>query len=220
MQAQRWMIIAVLSCPPLWPQAGKVDWAALPLSNAKPQFERVEMKPGEQRQFQIASNAALIGSTQALPYTKPHPPAKWSIEPAGQGVTVTAGGLVAISTNVKPGKYVLTATMGSEWYKNDFVVYDPQAVPLKGNWSQKAALSCDGREVPPAAPLRELIFRAGGDFSATWFPFETRTDYGGTYGYDGKSQTLVLHATRINYLPPDVVPEGKALIDKTGRLVI
>jgi hypothetical protein len=188
MQAHRWMLIAVLSCTPLWPQAGKVDWAVLPVTNAKPQFERVELKPGEQQRFEIARNVARTGTTEAFPYTKPHGTATWLIEPAGLGVTVSAGGMVAASTKAKPGKYILTVTMGSEWYKNDFRVYDPQALPLKGNWTEKAELSRDGREVPPASPLRELIVYADGNFSATWFPFETRRDYGGTYTYDVKSQ--------------------------------
>jgi hypothetical protein len=220
MQAHRWILIAALSCAPLWPQADKVDWAALPVIDAKPRFERVEIKPGEQQQFQIASHAARVGSTEALPYTKPHGTVTWSIEPAGAGVTVNARGTVAASATAKPGKYILTVRIGSEWYKNDFVVYDPQAVQLKGNWTEKATLSCDGREVPPAAPLRELIFHADGDFSATWLPFETRQDYWGTYTYDVKSQKLVLRPERGNYLPTDITPEGKALIDKAGRLVV
>jgi len=220
MRTHHWMLIAVFSCAPLWPQADKVDWAVLPVRDGKPQFERVEIKPGEQLQFQIASSSARVGSAEALPYTKSHGTATWSIEPAGLGVTVNAAGKVAASTAAKPGKYFLTVRMGSESHKNDFVVYDPQAVPLKGNWTEKAELSCDGREVPPAAPLRELIFSADGHFSATWLPFETRQDYWGVYTYDLKSQKLALHPERGNYLPTDISPEGKALIDKAGRLVV
>ena len=41
------MLIPVLSCTPLWPQASKVDWSVRPIRNGKPQFEGVEMKPGE-----------------------------------------------------------------------------------------------------------------------------------------------------------------------------
>ncbi len=79
---------------------------------------------------------------------------------------------------------------------------------LVGAWHQ------DRAECGDAAPIAELIFHPGGDFSVTWFPFETYKDYWGTWRFDQTSNVLALHVDGGNYIPPDVSPSAVVQVDE------
>ena len=204
------------------PQFSDADWRVYGEINSIPRGEPVEIEQGGQVHFQIATNVYRIGSDVPYPYTKPLARVTWSIQPAGAGVSVSADGTVAVSANATPGGYKIMAKAGIESRSRDFLVYNPKAVPIKGTWSELAEISCGGTEMAPEKPMRELIFRAGGQFSATWIPFEIRNDYRGSYTYDVKTQKLVLQVDprHNNHFPTDISPEGSAHIDDRGRLVI
>jgi hypothetical protein len=214
------MLLAPCLVAIMWSQLPAVDWAVYGERNSKPKFEPVEIRQGDQLHFQIASNYILQGSLEPRPYTKPLVHVNWSIQPSTAGVSVSAEGTVSVSATAPPGKYKIVAHAGSESRSCDFLVYAPQAVPLKGEWTEKVEISCDRHEIVPKEPMRELVFFADGSFSATWFPFEIRKDYWGTYTYEVKTKKLVLRVDGHNYSPPDISPDGRARIDERGRLVM
>jgi hypothetical protein len=195
-------------------------WEVYGEKNFRPRLEPIEIEQGGQCHFKIASNSALTGSDVPLPYTKPLAQVSWSIQPSGRGASVSADGTVLVSPNASPGSYEIRAQAGHESRSLGFLVYSTRAAPLTGTWGEQAETSCKGAEMAPETPMRELVFRASGKFSATWTPFETRKDYWGTYDYDVTTGKLVLHVERSNYRLPDMLPEGIARIDNRGRLII
>lgn len=79
--------------------------------------------------------------------------------------------------------------------------------PLIGTWRQ------DRTECGDAAPVAELIFRADGQFSVTWFPFETYKDYWGAWRYDEATRLLALSIDGGNYIPQDFAPSAVINVD-------
>jgi hypothetical protein len=68
--------------------------------------------------------------------------------------------------------------------------------------------------------IKELRFKADGEFSVTWEPFEVYKDYWGTYAHEIGQGTLDLVVTGGNYVPNDVDGSGSLLLDEEGRLVL
>jgi hypothetical protein len=184
--------------------------------------DTVEIVPGEKVRFGIAKNVILMGSTKAFPLDRPLPGIRWSIEPAGRGVAIAADGAVTAGSDARPGPYRVVASANGETRSKELQVYRPFEQRLVGEWREIAQVECGtATEVSPRMPIRELIFRAGGQFSVTWFPFETRKDYWGTYEYDAASGALTLKPdNKYNNVPPDLHPAGKARVDSGGRLVV
>jgi hypothetical protein len=203
------------------PQEARESWAVYGEKNSRPEFEAAEIEQGGQLHFQIASNFLIMGSNEAIPYTKPLGQVKWSIQPSVAGVSVRADGTVIVAANAPAGGYKITAKAGDESRSCDFLVYNPRSVPLTGEWTERAEISCGGPEVTPRRPrIGEFIFHAGGDFSETLVPFETRKDMWGKYTYDVKTEKLVLRLDYSAYLPRDTPLEGSARVDDRDRLVI
>ena len=219
MQVLHLMLLAPCVVAIMWSQ--DVDWAVYGERNSNPVYGPVEIKQGDRLHFQIASNYLTQGSLVPRPYTKPLVDLNWSVQPSTAGVSVSAEGTVVVSATAPPGKYKIVARAANESRSRDFLVYASQAVPLKGEWTEKVEISCDGHEIVPKEPMGELVLMAQGSFSATWVPFEIRKDYWGNYTYDVKTEKLVLRVDpRHNYSPSDISPEGRARIDDRGRLVI
>jgi hypothetical protein len=197
--------------------APRLTWAIYPEINGRPSFFGREFLLGESRRVVIASSVGLMGSFEALPLQEPPPQVRWSVEPSGEGVTISRDGVVMVAMRATPGIFTVRADASSERRTLDLLVYDPMKSPLVGRWAEIAQIACeDGREFQPARLMPELIFRANGEFTATWFPFETRIDYGGKYDYDIATGTLMLAATG----PSDLKPKGVATIDGDRRLVL
>ncbi|MFW6412869.1 MAG: hypothetical protein ACOC0V_01915 [Oceanicaulis sp.] len=93
-------------------------------------------------------------------------------------------------------------------------IYDPEAAPLVGTWSQDAeACAALGAE-----PVRELVFQPGGRFAVTWTPFETYEDYWGDYAFERETGALTLSPERGNSIPGDV-RSGAARLSEDGRML-
>src|SRR5665213_600906 len=149
------MLLASCLVTTMWSQALKLDWAVYGDQNSKPELGPVEIKQGDRLRFEIASNHLTQGSLDPLPYTKPLAHVDWTIQPSTAGVSVGAEGTVIVSAMARPGKYKVVARAGNESRTCDFLVYAPEAVPLKGVWTQSGEISCDGHEIAPKEPMRE-----------------------------------------------------------------
>jgi hypothetical protein len=77
-----------------------------------------------------------------------------------------------------------------------------------------------GEEITPSQPIRELVFRADGEFGVTWEPFELYRDYWGTYTYDLEQGSLDLSRFSGNYVPDDADGQGSFSLDEQGRLLL
>jgi len=198
------------------------DWMICALSGGRLFAGAVQIRPGEQVRFGAARNVLLVGTEEAFALEKPMRGIRWSVEPVGRGITVAADGVVSVRADAAPGAYNVVAAAKGETRKKQFQVYVPSAQPLVGAWTEVAQIECgDGQEIPPETKMAELIFRANGEFTATWFPFETRKDYWGTYEYNAASGSLSLQAAKAgNLIPQDMRPSGTAVIDANGRLVL
>lgn len=113
-----------------------------------------------------------------------------------------------ITAEAEPGKSVMITTDygGHDNITGLVKIYDADANPLVGRWSQKGDGICD-----PASVIRELVFEGDGSFSVTWMPFESYKDYWGEYAYDADTGILTLTPERGNYIPEDVSPGPIAL---------
>lgn len=198
-------------------------WGVHGLVDGQPAIEDVEIPLGGSRAFGIGSaKRGRVGSHLAMPYDGPPlRDLRWVVEPAGRGVEISPRGVVTVRPQATPGSYTVKATASGESRTHPLLVFDPKRAPIVGTWTEKAQIACDGgQEIVPAGALRELIFDAGGSFSATWLPFETRKDYWGTYTHNVESGALAMTVSDGNYKPDDLVTSGTATIDGQRRLVL
>ena len=177
-----------------------------------------QLQPGETRTFSL-------GVGECCYYIEPVDACvTWSVDPA-EGASIDpqtgelsvdaatpSGSVFTVSADVENGRRVVSI---------DVYVYTPEDNPLVGRWQEEAQFACGtGEEVTPDQPIRELVFRAAGEFSVTWAPFELYRDYWGTYTYDLGQGSLDLSAPSGNYVPDDVDGRGSFSIDEQGRLFL
>jgi len=99
-------------------------------------------------------------------------------------------------------------------------VVDASINLLPGVWSQTEMQCPDAVDAMGWEPLRELVLKAGGDFSATWRPFEAYHDYWGTWSWDRASNRFSLKLEGGNRPPKAFDGEGQAELDPSGRLLV
>lgn len=159
-------------------------------------------------------SVALGSSVSLFPWFTPQPGVMEAVpegclridEVAGPGKLLEDGRTVLISADAASGEAVaVRGHIGEAKISGRIIVYEPAAMPLVGTWSQSAA-ECAGTE-----PLRELIFKGDGTFSATWTPFEVYKDYWGTYTFDEGQLTLVPDGG--NHVPGDAILSGAVILD-------
>lgn len=105
------------------------------------------------------------------------------------------------------------AQIGTREVKASLRVFDPSRHPLAGRWHQTAVIACDGGERSVTAPIRELIFDAGGEFSVTREPFEAYKDYWGRYRHDPERGTITFLPEGGNQLPEALRLSGRARLE-------
>lgn len=117
-------------------------------------------------------------------------------------------------------QFTVSARVANRVISTPVRVVDPTASPLVGTWSQVGQARCaaPNEPAPVEEPIRELRFRGDGRFSVTWLPFESYTDYAGTYTYTPASGRLRLHVEQSNFLPDDLDLDGRAVIGEDGVL--
>lgn len=122
------------------------------------------------------------------------------------------GGVYEVSADVENGRRVVSVEVH---------VYTPERNPLVALWYEEAQIACEGgEETTPEEPIREMLFRADGTFSVTWYPFEVYEDYWGTYTYDLASGALTLEVENGNYVPDNLDTSGAFSFDEQGRLTL
>jgi len=99
-------------------------------------------------------------------------------------------------------------------------VVDAATNPLPGVWSQTEMRCPDDANAKGWEPLREFVLKAGGDFSATWRPFEAYHDYWGDWTWDRASKRFSLKLHGGNRVPKAFDGEGQAELDPSGRLLV
>lgn len=152
------------------------------------------------------------GETYQLPkpvvFTIPHRPpdtlptgclVRWSVDSGG---AIDASGRLTIVREFVPGSTVeVRAEVGTLIARQDVYVVDPAFNPLAATWSQSTDPVCTNGAPPGDAIIRELVFLRGWKFSVTRMPFESFTDYWGSYSYDVATGRLRLTVEGGNVRP-------------------
>lgn len=186
--------------------------------------------------FWIGEREAAAGETIALnpvwasPYAGTEPIEAHCVEP----VNLSDGAPAALSSDgtalrISPDAAhnavfeVETEVMGEPVIGRVRVV-DAAMNPIAGTWSQSDVVCESGIDpvtripiTPPHVPARELVLGANGRFSVTWQPFESYTDYWGTYAYDVETGRIEMSIEGGNQIPRPFDGAGEAVI-VDGRL--
>ncbi|HEU0078076.1 MAG TPA: hypothetical protein VFQ76_10535 [Longimicrobiaceae bacterium] len=172
--------------------------------------------PGE---YEVAPGA--VSTVQLLASTHPGAFAPlpggcrpaWSLPDGGPASVDAASGVLRVAADAADGAaFPLLARVAGREVRTVVRVVDPARSPLVGTWAQVGRTPCGAgaAEAAPAEPIRELRFRRDGSFSVTWLPFESYTDYWGTYSHDAASGRLRLVVERGNYVPAELDLDGRA----------
>jgi hypothetical protein len=139
--------------------------------------------------------------------------AAWSLPDGGPASVDAASGVLRVEAGAADGAaFPLLARVAGREVRTVVRVVDPERSPLVGTWAQVGRTPCGAgaAESAPAEPIRELRFHRDGRFSVTWLPFESYTDYWGTYAHDAASGRLRLEVERGNYVPAELDLDGRA----------
>jgi hypothetical protein len=203
---------AALGIPP-----DQVDQLVIGLAGSV--SDRFQAMPGDSLPFRVGSFECCY---MFVPFEGARP--IWSVTPS-QGASINPEtGVLTVDKSAENGQsYVVTANLGNGALQltTPVHVYTLEGNPLVGVWREEAQLNCTTGQFIAAEPrMGELLFRADGSFSATWFPFEVYVDYSGAYEFDIASKALRLTPRSVNYLPPDIKPSGTFRFDEQGRLIL
>jgi hypothetical protein len=96
-----------------------------------------------------------------------------------------------------------------EWCDKD------EDVPWSGCWREIGQIDCEtGVEFEPGETIGELRLRSDGSYSITWHPFESYTDYAGSYEVNEAQGMITLDHTNVSKFDGD----GTYLIRENGDL--
>src|SRR5215831_5059837 len=87
------------------PDWAKVSWEIYGWISGKPSGDPVELRPGDQKTFGIASDSIIPGTNEPGMLRTPPKNVRWSIEPSGKGVEISAEGKVSVASRATPGTY-------------------------------------------------------------------------------------------------------------------
>ena len=166
-----------------------------------------------------------VGSTlrQIHPGVRPDPVPStclgdWRISPAGAAAVSDDGARLTVAADAPAGtSLTLSAQSPGGPVSREVAIIGRDEAVLMGLWSQME-VDC-GDHPPPGRPVRELGFSAD-RFTVTWTPFESYTDYWGTYAHDIVGGRLRLQMTGSNLNPPTAVMEGGIVVSADGRRMV
>ncbi|HEV7589832.1 MAG TPA: hypothetical protein VGO40_17085 [Longimicrobium sp.] len=178
--------------------------------------EPLEMLPGEARDLQVVMSRTPYAPRESLPAGCIV--SRWSV-PAGSHARFDYNGRLRLTRYARPGEeIVVTVDVSGRTVRQTVHVIDPHPNPIAGTWRQSGLAQCTG-SAAAAEPVRELVIRRDGRFSATFSPFESYKDYWGVYTYDRASGALNMRAVGGNHVPPGLDLAGTARV-ANGRLTL
>lgn len=123
---------------------------------------------------------------------------------------------IVIAPDAPPGAEIhLSYRWRTEQAELHLPVVARDAVVLTGTRGQTSVEGCG-----ELAPLRELVFAPGNQFSVTFEPFESYKDYWGSYRFDPATGAISMHVEEGNNVPSGLDLEGRAILGSDGHLVL
>ena len=168
-----------------------------------------ELRPGSVDTVRLLASARP-GAFEPLPAGCR---AAWSLPDGGPASVDAGSGVLRVADDARDGAaFPLLARVAGREVRTVVRVVDPARSPLVGSWAQVGRTPCGAgaAESAPAEPILELRFHRDGRFSVTWIPFESYTDYWGTYSHDAGSGRLRLEVERGNHVPAELDLDGRA----------
>ena len=142
----------------------------------------------------------------------------WTASPSGFVTIAKDGGSLAVAENAKPGVDVTLAMKycGRPVSRTIRIVGKTEPV-ITGRWGQES-ITCTGET--PQEPIRELIFKDTGDFSITYAPFESYTDFWGKTDVNIGAGTLALNVESGNRVPTGAKLSGTMSLTADDKLIL
>lgn len=143
----------------------------------------------------------------------------WKATPAGQVVVARDGKSMRVLADATPGTNVtLSASFcrKREIGRTVRIVGKDEPV-LTGTWREQSK-QCAGET--PNDPVNEIEFKDIGEFSVTYFPFESYRDYWGKFEFDAATGMLNMTTTGGNRVPTNPKLSGRASLNADGKLVL
>ena len=142
----------------------------------------------------------------------------WTASPAGLVTIAKDGASLAIAENAKPGVDVTLAMKycGRPVSRTIRIVGKTEPV-ITGRWGQES-ITCTSET--PREPIRELVFKDNGDFSITYAPFESYTDYWGTVAVNIAAGTLAFNVEDGNSTPGGGKLSGTLNLTADDKLIL
>lgn len=143
----------------------------------------------------------------------------WTATPAGQVNLARDGSKLAVLQTATPGTDVtLSASFcGQRDITRTIRIVGKDEPVLTGLWREQSKV-CTSET--PKDPVRELEIKDLGDFSITYFPFESYRDFWGKAQFDAKAGTLTMTTTGGNRVPANADLSGKATLTPEGQLIL
>lgn len=143
----------------------------------------------------------------------------WKATPAGQVTVARDGKSMRVLPSATPGANVTISASfcGKREITRTIRIVGKDEPVLTGNWREQSKM-CIGET--PADPVNELEFKDIGEFSVTYFPFESYRDYWGAMAFDAAAGTLSLATTGGNRVPTQAKLSGKVSLTPDGKLVL
>jgi hypothetical protein len=142
----------------------------------------------------------------------------WTASPAGLVTIAKDGGSLTIAETAKPGVDVTLAMKYCDRPVSRTIrIVDKDEPVITGRWGQES-ITCTGET--PQEPIRELIFKDTGDFSITYAPFESYTDFWGKTDVDIAGGTLALKVEGGNRVPTGGKFSGTMSLTQDDKLVL
>ena len=143
----------------------------------------------------------------------------WKATPEGQVTLARDGSKFSILPTATPGTDVtLSASFcGKRDITRTIRIVGRDEPVITGYWREESK-QC-ARETP-TSPVNEFEIRDIGEFSITYFPFESYRDFWGKYVFDAKAGTLAMSIDGGNRVPSSAKLSGKVSLTPDGKLVL
>lgn len=143
----------------------------------------------------------------------------WKATPEGQVTLARDGSKFSVLATATPGTDVtLSASFcGKRDVTRTIRIAGKDEPVITGYWREESK-QCNGET--PQAPVNEFEIRDIGEFSITYYPFESYRDFWGKYDFDANSSALAMRIDGGNRVPTSATLSGKASLTPEGKLVL